>query len=53
MLMRIWIIKMLYRSLPPSDQFECQRHIKAPSIDSVWADCHDKLEQIWEARGWK
>lgn len=45
--MRIWLIKMLYRSLSPSEQWEAHKHLKQPSIDSIMADTFDRIEKNW------
>lgn len=45
--MRIWLIKMLYRTLSPSEQWDCHKHLKPPSIDILMADTFDDIERNW------
>lgn len=46
--MRIWLIKMLYRSLSPSEKYHCQKFVKCPLIDDIFHDTFEKIDNNWE-----
>jgi hypothetical protein len=45
--MRIWLIKMLYRFLSPSEQWECHKYLEQPSLDAVLKDQCDRIDKNW------
>jgi hypothetical protein len=45
--MRIWLIKMLYRSLSPYEQWKAHKYLKQPAIDEVLASQLQQMEENW------
>jgi len=44
---RIWLIKMLYHSLSPSEKWEAHKHLKQPSMNDVLLDQTQKIDRNW------
>lgn len=45
--MRMWLIKMLYHSLSPSDQLLAHKHLKAPAINDALNDICGRIDRNW------
>jgi len=45
--MRKWLIRILYRSLSPCEQYECRHFLIQPSIDAILQDQCRKIDRNW------
>lgn len=45
--MRTWLIKMLYRSLSPCEQWKCHEFLKQPAINDILIDQVGRIDRKW------
>lgn len=45
--MRVWLIKMLYRSLSPSEQLKAHKYLKSPASNDVLNDICCRIDRNW------